>query len=123
MNQPNYRRSARDFAIFTGICRTAAGLLMPSAGVALMSRFDDCYTGCVVMFTKLGLSAVSAMWVSKFLAVIGLVLLAFFVVRGIMRFVFRPSGADWDTWYNRRLPLVDWKSAAAPTVLLAREGG
>jgi hypothetical protein len=121
MNQLNHKRFARGIAIFVNICRTAAGLLMPSAGVVLMSRFDDCYTGSVVMFTKLGLAAVSAVWVSKFLAVLGLVLLAFFVVRGIMRFVFRPSGADWDTWYNRPLPVVDWKRAAAPTIVLARE--
>jgi hypothetical protein len=121
MSQPNYQRFAREIAIFSSVYRTAAGLLMPSAGVALMTRFEDCHTGCVVMFTKLGVSVAAAIWVSKFLAVLGLILLAFFVVRGIMRFVFRPSGADWDTWYNRPLPVVDWKSAGAPTVLLARE--
>jgi hypothetical protein len=115
------QRFAREMAIFSGVCRTATGLLMPVAGVALLSRFDDCYAGSLLMLTKLGLSAAAAMWVSKFLAVIGLVLLAIFVVRGIMRFVFRPSGADWDTWYNRPLPMVNWNRAAAPTILLARE--
>jgi hypothetical protein len=96
MNQQNYRRFAREMAIFSSVCRTAAGLLMPAACIGLMSRWDDCYAGCVVMFGKLGLSLVAAVWVSKFLAGLSLVLLAFFTVRGMLRFVFSPSTIDRD---------------------------
>src|SRR5262245_57913358 len=94
MNQPIYQRFVREVRSFTEVCRTAAGLLMPVACIGLMSRWGDCYAGSVLMFTKLGLASAAAAWVSKFLAVLGLIFLAFFTVRAILWFVFSPTPRD-----------------------------